>query len=183
MSHAPTTKPFVPLRVVVVTVSDTRDLETDRSGAYLVESLREEGHEVVDRAIVIDDPALIQACVRGFVEHPKVDVVLVTGGTGLAARDVTPEAIAPLVSKPIPGFGELFRWLSFEEIGTSTIQSRAEAALCGEALVFLLPGSPKACRLAWEKILKPQLDFRNRPCNFVEFLPRVSRPTPSASST
>ena len=173
MTTPATTREFIPLRVAVLTVSDTRTAETDKSGAYLDQVLHEAGHGPISRAIVTDDVEIIQAMLRSYVDDATIDVVLVTGGTGLAARDVTPEALAPLVTKPIPGFGELFRWLSYADIGTSTIQSRAEAAMCGETFVFLLPGSTGACRLAWEKILEPQLDHRHRPCNFVELLPRV----------
>jgi molybdenum cofactor biosynthesis protein B len=162
---------FVPLAARVLVISDTRTLETDRSGAYLVESLETAGHRVLSRAVVPDDQPTITNSVRRACED--ADVVLLTGGTGLTVRDVTPEAIAPLVTKPIPGFGELFRWLSYEEIGTSTIQSRVLGALCDRALVFALPGSRNACRTAMEKILVEQLDSRHRPCNFAELLPRM----------
>ncbi len=164
---------FIPVRVGVLTVSDTRTLETDTSGALVVERLLAAGHEVARRAIVRDDQATIREVLRGWIADPQVEVVIATGGTGVTPRDVTPEALAPLVTKPIPGFGELFRWLSFAEIGTSTIQSRAEAALCGETYVFLLPGSNGAVRTAMDKILLSQLDSRHRPCNFVELLPRI----------
>ena len=149
---------MIPVRIAVMTVSDTRTLADDRSGAVLVERLQAAGHELVARSIVRDEVGLIRAQLRWWIAEPQVQVVLVTGGTGVTARDVSPEALAPLVSKPIPGFGELFRWLSFAEIGTSTIQSRAEAALCNKTLVFLLPGSPGACMTAWDKILASQLD-------------------------
>jgi molybdenum cofactor biosynthesis protein B len=167
MSAAPG---FVRLGVAVVTVSDTRTPETDRSGAYLARTAVDAGHHLVSRELVPDEVDTIRAALRRAIDDPAVHVVLTTGGTGMAARDVTPEALAPLVSKAIPGFGELFRWLSFAEIGTATIQSRAEAALCTGTLVFLLPGSPGGCRTAMEKILVPQLDARHRPCNFVELL-------------
>ena len=156
-----------------MTVSDTRTLETDVSGARAVELLEGAGHTVARRTIVPDDVASIRELLGRWVDDPAIDVVVVTGGTGVTARDVTPEAMAPLVSKPIPGFGELFRWLSYDEIGTSTIQSRAEAALCGRAYVFLLPGSPGAVATGLEKIILPQLDSRTRPCNLVELLPRA----------
>lgn len=165
--------PAVSVRIAVLTVSDTRTLADDRSGAVLVELLEQAEHRLVARAIVRDELVLIRERLRAWIADPEIQVVLVTGGTGVTARDVTPEALAPLVSKTIPGFGELFRWLSYAEIGTSTIQSRADAALCGKTLVFLLPGSPNACRTAWTKILAQQLDSRHKPCNFVELLPRM----------
>ncbi len=163
----------VSVRMAVLTVSDTRTLAEDRSGTLLVEQLEQAGHRLIARAIVRDELLLVRDHLRTWIADGEIDVVLVTGGTGLTARDVTPEALAPLISKPIPGFGELFRWISFAEIGTSTIQSRAEAALCGKTLVFLLPGSPNACRTAWTKILAQQLDSRHRPCNFVELFDRL----------
>jgi molybdenum cofactor biosynthesis protein B len=169
---------FVPVRIAVLTVSDTRTLETDTSGGLLVEALGAAGHEIAARRIVTDDLAEIREKLRGWIADPTIDVVVATGGTGITARDVTPDALAPLVTKAIPGFGELFRWLSYAEIGASTIQSRAEAGLCETTLVFTLPGSTGAVRLALEKILLPQLDSRTRPCNFVELLPRVrAQPT------
>jgi molybdopterin adenylyltransferase len=164
---------FIPINVAVLTVSDTRTLETDTSGAALVDTLTRAGHRVVERRIVPDDLGQLRGCFEGWVEDEGIDVVLSTGGTGITGRDQTPEALEPLVTKPIPGFGELFRMLSYAEIGASTIQSRAEAALCGSTLVFMLPGSSGAVRLALDKILIPQLDRRTRPCNFVELMPRL----------
>lgn len=164
---------FIPVRVAVLTISDTRTAETDTSGQAAVELLTGAGHVVAAREIVRDEQAVIEDAFRRFIADPEVDVVVSTGGTGVTPRDVTPEALAPLVSKPIPGFGELFRWISWGEIGTSTIQSRAEAALCDTTYVFLLPGSTGAVRTGLEKILLPQLDVRHRPCNFVELLPRI----------
>jgi molybdopterin adenylyltransferase len=164
---------FIPVQVGVLTVSDTRTLADDRSGQVAVELLEGAGHRVVEREIVVDEVEAIRAVLRGWIASPAVDVIITTGGTGVTARDVTPEAVAPLVSKPIPGFGELFRWLSFQEIGTSTVQSRCEAALCETTYLFVLPGSPGAVRTAMEKILLQQLDNRHRPCNFVELLPRI----------
>jgi molybdopterin adenylyltransferase len=164
---------FVPVCVAILTVSDTRTAADDRSGDAIEARLREAGHHIGARAIVTDDRERITAALRAYVDDPTIDVVISTGGTGVTARDVTPEALAPLVDKPIPGFGELFRWLSYEQIGTSTIQSRAEAALCGGTYVFLLPGSPRAVELAMDRILISQLDSRHRPCNFVELLPRI----------
>jgi molybdenum cofactor biosynthesis protein B len=169
---------FSPLRVAVVTVSDTRTLETDKSGGFIVDALAVAGHTLATRAIVPDDLEGLRATFRGLVEAPDVDVVLATGGTGITQRDITPEALAPLVTKSIPGFGELFRYLSYADIGAATIQSRAEAALCGGTLVFLLPGSTGAVRLALEKIVLPQLDSRTKPCNFAELLPRVRGTAP-----
>lgn len=164
---------FVPVRVAVLTVSDTRTLETDTSGGTVVERLETAGHVVAARRIVPDELGAIREQLRDFIADPEVDVVIATGGTGVTPRDVTPEALAPLVTKPIPGFGELFRWVSWKEIGTSTIQSRAEAALCDTTYVFLLPGSTGAVRTAMDQILLSQLDIRHRPCNFVELLPRI----------
>jgi molybdenum cofactor biosynthesis protein B len=175
-------KPFVPLRVAVLTISDTRTLETDKSGALAAELLSAAGHEISARKIVTDDVDAIRSELRSWTGASAegggragtgggaADAIVMTGGTGIAERDVTPEALAPLVSKPIPGFGELFRWLSYADIGTATIQSRAEAALVGKTLVFALPGSTGAVRLAMEKIIVPQLDARTRPCNFVELI-------------
>jgi len=162
-----------PLRIAVITVSDTRTLETDKSGGLLVDELLGAGHVIAQRKIVKDDLNAIRAAISDGIASVEVDVVITTGGTGITQRDVTPEALQPLVTKAIPGFGELFRWLSYADIGASTIQSRAEAALCGTTLVFLLPGSTGAVRLALDKILLPQLDGRTKPCNFVELLPRV----------
>ena len=164
---------FEPLRIAVLTVSDTRTEADDRSGALLVERLGAAGHELAARVIVRDELEHIIAQLRTWIADDQVQVVVATGGTGITARDVSPEALAAVATKPIPGFGELFRWLSYEEIGTSTIQSRSVAALCGQTLVFMLPGSPGACRTAWDKILIKQLDVRHRPCNFAELLDRV----------
>lgn len=164
---------FIPVHVGVLTVSDTRTLETDTSGQVAVDRLTGAGHVVARRRIVRDEVEAIRGALREWIDDDGVEVIVATGGTGVTPRDVTPEALAPLVTKPIPGFGELFRWLSFSEIGTSTIQSRAEAALCRTTYVFLLPGSPGAVRTAFDKILLSQLDHRHRPCNFVELLPRI----------
>ena len=168
---------FVPIGVGVVTISDTRTLETDASGTYIVEQLAQAGHRVLERRIVRDELSAIQGSLRELCASSELDVIIMTGGTGVTARDVTPEALASVTTKAIPGFGELFRMLSYAEIGASTIQSRAEAALCGTTLVFALPGSTNAVRLALERILLPQLDNRTRPCNFVELLPRIKGET------
>jgi len=166
-------RPFLPLSIAVLTVSDTRSLEEDKSGATLVKLLTEAGHKLGARAIVEDDREAIAAQVRGFIEDPAVDIVITTGGTGFTGRDVTPEAIEPLLDKRMDGFSTVFHQLSLSKIGTSTIQSRATAGLAKTTFVFVLPGSPGACRDAWEGILAAQLDYRHRPCNFVEIMPRL----------
>lgn len=163
---------FLPLTVAVVTVSDTRDLQTDTSGASLVELLGAAGHQIAQRHLIKDELSTIRALFADLIADKGIQVVIATGGTGITARDVTPEALEPLVTKPILGFGELFRSLSYAEIGASTIQSRATAALCQTTLVFVLPGSRGAVRLAMERIILPQLDRRTRPCNFAELMPR-----------
>ncbi len=164
---------FIPVEVGVLTVSDTRTTLDDGSGDTIANLLRGAGHHVAARAIVKDNREQIRAALQAWIDDPAIEVVIATGGTGVTPRDVTPEALAPLVTKPIPGFGELFRWLSYDDIGAATIQSRAEAALCRQTYVFLLPGSPRACEFAMRKILLPQLDHRTRPCNFVMLLPRI----------
>lgn len=167
------TRPFLPVRIAVLTVSDTRGADDDRSGDVLVERLAAAGHVLADRAIVRDDIAAIRDRLRTWIDDPAVDCVIATGGTGLTGRDVTPEAMEALYEKRIDGFGELFRWLSFARIGTSTIQSRATAGMTGGTYLFGVPGSPGACRDAWDDILRHQLDNRFRPCNFVELMPRL----------
>lgn len=164
---------FVAVGCAVVTVSDTRTLSTDKSGRLVTERLESLGHRLVARSILPDDISRIRATVSRYVANPDIDVVITTGGTGITRRDVTPEAIAGLATKHIPGFGELFRWLSFKEIGTSTVQSRADAWLCGDTLVFVLPGSTGAVRLAMDEILREQLDVRHAPCNFIQLMPRI----------
>jgi len=166
---------FLPVGCAVLTVSDTRTVENDTSGALACERLTTMGHRVVSHAIVRDEIPDIRAGVGAHVADDEVSIVILTGGTGLTLRDVTPEACAPLADKRIPGFGELFRQLSYEEIGTSTIQSRADAWVCAGTLVFALPGSPGAVRTAMDRILVQQLDIRQRPCNFIEMLPRIQR--------
>ena len=165
-----------PLRIAIITVSDTRTLDTDKSGGLLMDQLLAAGHVIGQRRIVKDDLDTIRGAFSAGIDDPAIDVVISTGGTGITQRDVTPEAFGPLVTKAIPGFGELFRWLSYADIGAATIQSRAEAGLCGTTLVFMLPGSTGAVKLALEKILLPQLDSRTKPCNFVDLLPRVQAP-------
>ena len=164
---------FIPLRIAVLTVSDTRRMEEDRSGATLAERLEGAGHVLADRRIVTDDVDAIRGVVTAWAEDPSIDAVITTGGTGFTGRDVTPEAIEPLFDKRMEGFSEVFHRISFEKIGTSTIQSRATAGLVRQTFVFVLPGSPGACRDAWDGILAAQLDYRHRPCNFVEILPRL----------
>jgi molybdenum cofactor biosynthesis protein B len=164
---------FVPVKIAILTVSDTRDPGTDRSGDTLVQRATDAGHELVARAIVRDEISEITAQLRSWIADPGVDCVIATGGTGVTGRDVTPEAFAQVYEKEIAGFGELFRWISFQKIGTSTIQSRATAGVAGGTYLFALPGSPGACRDGWDEILRWQLDIRFRPCNFVEIMPRL----------
>lgn len=164
---------FIAVNVAVASISDTRTLATDGSGQLIVDRLTAAGHRVAARAIITDNRDAIRGQLATWIADPAVDVVICTGGTGVTPRDVTPEALAPLVTKAIPGFGELFRWLSYAEIGASTIQSRAEGALCGDTFVFLLPGSTGGVRLAMDQVLLAQLDHRTRPCNFVMLMPRL----------
>lgn len=166
-------RPFIPVRIAVLTVSDTRDAGSDRSGDTLVQRLTDAGHVLAARAIVKDEVSAIVGQLRAWIGDDGVDVVIATGGTGVTGRDVTPEAFEQVYEKRIEGFGELFRWLSFQKIGTSTIQSRATAGVARGTYLFALPGSTGACRDAWDDILVHQLDFRYRPCNFVEILPRL----------
>jgi molybdenum cofactor biosynthesis protein B len=169
---------FQPLRVAVLTVSDSRALAQDRSGDVLVERLERAGHHLAARAIVRDDAQAIARQLRAWVDDPAVEVVLTTGGTGVTGRDVTPEALAAVADKTIPGFGELFRMLSYQKIGTSALQSRADAGVAKGTYIFCLPGSPGACRDGWDEILLSQLDIRHRPCNFAELLPRLREHEP-----
>lgn len=166
-------RPFRPLDMAVLTVSDTRQAADDRSGDILVARLTAAGHRLAARSIVADNREDIERSLRGWIADPAIAVILTTGGTGVTARDVTPEAVEAVTEKLIPGFGELFRWLSYAKIGTSTIQSRALAGIAGRTYIFALPGSPGACADAWDDILVFQLDSRYRPCNFVELLPRL----------
>lgn len=168
-----TVSEFRPLNLCVLTVSDTRTRENDTSGDYLVSALTQAGHQLHERKIVRDDRYAIRAIVAAWIADASVHGVLVTGGTGFTGRDSTPEAVRPLLDKEMPGFGEMFRVLSFEEIGTSTLQSRAFAGLANQTFVFCLPGSTSACKTAWEKLLRAQLDARTRPCNLVALLPRL----------
>jgi molybdenum cofactor biosynthesis protein B len=159
---------FVALNMAVVTVSDTRDESSDTSGQYLAEALSEAGHSLVARAIVKDDVYALRALVSYYIADPLVQVVLVTGGTGFTARDNTPQALIPLMERQIDGFGELFRHISYQEIGTSTVQSRAMAGISNYTAIFCVPGSTGACKTAWTGILSEQLDARHRPCNFID---------------
>ena len=161
------------LRICVLTISDSRTLENDTSGEALVSRLTAAGHALHERALIRDDIYAIRAIVSGWIAATGPQIVLTTGGTGVTGRDVTPEAFHSVYEKEIAGFGELFRWLSYEKIGTSTIQSRATAGVAGGTYLFALPGSPSSCRDAWQDILVHQLDNRFRPCNFVEFMPRL----------
>jgi len=166
-------RPFLAVSIAVLTVSDTRTEADDRSGDTLVARLVESGHTLADRAIVKDDADTIAAQLRGWIADPKIDCVITTGGTGVTGRDVTPEALDRVCEKKIPGFGELFRWISFQKIGTSTIQSRADAGVANGTYLFVVPGSTGACKDAWDEILVHQLDNRFTPCNFVELMPRL----------
>ena len=160
----------------ILTVSDSRSIEDDVSGSYLVDALGTAGHRLIERALLPDDRYQLRAKVSTWIADPQMQVIITTGGTGLTGRDSTPEALSPLFDKTIEGFGELFRALSYEEIGSSTIQSRALGGLANATLVFVLPGSTGACRTAWEKILRNQLDINFKPCNFAELIPRFNEP-------
>jgi molybdenum cofactor biosynthesis protein B len=173
MSKLDESRPFLPVNIAVLTVSDTRSLAEDRSGDALAERVRAAGHIVIERKIVKDEQALIAAQLKAWIADPRVDVVIATGGTGVTGRDVTPEAFHAVYEKEIMGFGELFRWLSYAKIKTSTIQSRATAGVAGGTYLFALPGSPGAVKDAWDDIIVHQLDNRHRPCNLVELMPRL----------
>lgn len=164
---------FLPVRIAILTISDTRSAADDRSGDLLQSMLSEAGHVLANRQLVRDDQDAIRSIVEGWINDPAIDCVITTGGTGFTGRDVTPEAIRPLFEKEIEGFAILFHLLSFQKVGTSTIQSRACAGVARGTYIFCLPGSPGACRDGWEGILKLQLDARHRPCNFVEIMPRL----------
>ena len=167
------TRQFIPLMIAVLTVSDTRALADDKSGTTLAERIAAAGHTVFERAIVADDVDAIRAQMRAWIDAPAVDVIISTGGTGFTGRDVTPEAVEPLFEKRMEGFATLFLMVSHAKIGTSAIQTRATAGVAGATYIFCLPGSPGACRDAWDEILVHQLDYRYRPCNFVEIMPRL----------
>ena len=173
MAGIDASREFIPLKIAVLTISDTRQLADDKSGATLVERIEKTGHAVVDRAIVTDDIEAIRSRVKTWIADSAIDVIITTGGTGFTGRDVTPEAIEPLFEKRMEGFSTLFLLVSQAKIGTSAIQTRATAGVAGATYIFCLPGSPGACRDAWDDILVHQLDYRYRPCNFVEIMPRL----------
>ncbi|RUM97266.1 molybdenum cofactor biosynthesis protein B [Pseudaminobacter arsenicus] len=168
-----TDRPFIPVRIAVLTVSDSRALADDRSGQTLVDRIAEAGHILADRAIVTDDKDKIRERVLAWSQDEAIDVVITTGGTGFTGRDVTPDALEPIFEKRMDGFSIAFHRLSYDKIGTSTVQSRATGGVVNATFVFVLPGSPGACRDAWDGILKAQLDYRHMPCNFVEIMPRL----------
>jgi molybdenum cofactor biosynthesis protein B len=174
MSEVTAERDFLPVNIAVLTISDTRTLEDDKSGNILVDRIEGAGHVVVDRDLIKDSVSSIISKLGGWISKENIDVVISTGGTGVTGRDVTPEAFQSVYEKTIPGFGELFRMLSFDKIGTSTIQSRATAGVAGGTYLFALPGSPGACKDAWDDILVHQLDYRFKPCNFVELMPRLT---------
>jgi molybdenum cofactor biosynthesis protein B len=173
MNRIDETRPFIPLNIAVLTVSDTRTEKTDKSGDVLAKMIAEAGHHLADRAIVTDDEKAVRKQVKKWIKDKDVDVVITTGGTGFSPRDVTPEALQPLFDKEIGGFSALFHMLSYQSVGTSTVQSRACGGLAGGTYIFCVPGSPGACEDAWNGILKYQLDNRHRPCSFIEVMPRV----------
>ena len=174
MARLDESRPFIAVNIAVLTVSDTRTLANDTSGDALAARIAAAGHRVADRAIEKDDAVAIERHLRGWIADPQIDVVITTGGTGVTGRDVTPEAFERVWDKPIEGFGELFRWLSFQSIGTSTVQSRACAGVARGTYLFALPGSTGAVKDGWDGILASQLDNRHRPCNFVELMPRLN---------
>jgi molybdenum cofactor biosynthesis protein B len=182
MAKLDETYPFKPLNIAVLTVSDTRDRKSDTSGDVLAARIAEAGHTLAARAIVTDDLGTIRAKVEGWIASPGVDVVITTGGTGFTARDVTPEAVKPLFEKEMEGFAVLFHMISFKQVETSTIQSRACGGVAKGTYIFCLPGSPGACKDGWDGILKWQLDSRHRPCNLVEIMPRLQETAPADQS-
>ncbi len=173
MSRIDESRPFIPVAIAVLTVSDSRSMKEDRSGDVLVQRIRDSGHNLVDRSLVTDDVEIIRETVQNWIDNESIDVVVTTGGTGFTGRDVTPDALEPLFEKRMDGFSIAFHQLSHQKIGTSTIQSRATAGLTKTTFIFCLPGSPGACKDAWDGILANQLDYRHMPCNFVEIMPRL----------
>jgi len=173
MAKIDESRTFLPVKIALLTISDSRSLETDVSGQRLAEMITADGHEVVSRDIIIDDIADIAARLKALAADPEVDVVISSGGTGVTGRDVTPEAFKQVMGKEIEGFGELFRWISYQKVGTSTMQSRAVGGVVMGTYIFALPGSPSACKDGWMEILRFQLDSRFRPCNLVELMPRL----------
>jgi molybdenum cofactor biosynthesis protein B len=173
-AHGGGDRVFVPIRIAVLTVSDSRDEQSDKSGRLLVERLTRAGHQLSEKLIVPDDIYLIRAAISRWIADPQVNVVITTGGTGVTGRDGTPEAVEPLLDKVLEGFGEMFRSVSYADIGTSTLQSRALAGVANATYVFCVPGSSGACATAWDKLIAAQLDSRTRPCNLVELMPRLT---------
>ena len=173
MSHASNKREFAPLDIAVLTVSDSRNEETDKSGKLLADRLQAAGHRLAEKRIVPDEVYQIRAVVAGWIADPDVNAVITTGGTGVTGRDGTPEAVSPLLDKTIDGFGEVFRAISYEQIKTSTIQSRAMAGVANGTYVFCVPGSSGACATAWDELISAQLDIRTRPCNLAELMPRL----------
>jgi molybdenum cofactor biosynthesis protein B len=172
MSRTSSEAKFIPLRLAVLTISDSRTPDNDTSGDYLCDSLQEAGHHLAHRKIVIDDRYALRAEVSALIANDDIDIVLTTGSTGLTGRDLAPEALEPLFDKSIEGFGELFRAASVKDIGAATIQSRAFAGLANGTVIFCMPGSPNACKTGWEEVIRPQLDARTRPCNLANLMPR-----------
>jgi molybdenum cofactor biosynthesis protein B len=172
-SHLEQERRFIPLNIAILTISDTRTEETDKSGRLLVERLSNTGHHLYEKVILPDDIYKVRACVARWCADERVQVVIATGGTGLTGRDSTPEAVRPLFDKELPGFGEIFRVISYDDVGTSTIQSRAIAGVSNGTYIFCLPGSTGACATAWDAVIQRQLDYRTRPCNLVELMPRL----------
>jgi molybdenum cofactor biosynthesis protein B len=168
-----TQRQFIPLNIAIMVVSDSRTEATDTSGKTLVDRLTETGHHCADKAIIADDIYLIRAKLSNWIADPSINAIITTGGTGVTGRDGTPEAVQPLLDKELTGFGEVFRSLSYDEIGTSTMQSRAIAGVANGHYIFCVPGSSGACRTAWDKLISAQLDYRTRPCNLVEVMPRL----------
>ncbi len=166
-------KSFIPVNIAIMTVSDSRTEDNDTSGKALVDRLTEAGHRLAEKLIVVDDIYKIRAVMSRWIADPKVNVVISTGGTGLTGRDITPEAVKPLLDKEIEGIGELFRWISYQDIKTSTVASRALGGVANGTFIFCLPGSTGACKTGWDEIIGPQLDYRNAPCNMVELMPRL----------
>lgn len=173
MSDSASAREFIPVSIAALTISDTRTEADDRSGDALAQRLTDAGHRLADRRIVADDIYQIRAAVSAWIAAPDIQAVITTGGTGVSGRDGSPEAVAPLLDKTLDGFGEVFRALSFDDIGASTVQSRALAGVANATYIFVLPGSPGACKLAWDKLIALQLDYRTRPCNLVEMMPRL----------
>nr|VFK43616.1 MAG: molybdenum cofactor biosynthesis protein B [Candidatus Kentron sp. TC]VFK45120.1 MAG: molybdenum cofactor biosynthesis protein B [Candidatus Kentron sp. TC]VFK58301.1 MAG: molybdenum cofactor biosynthesis protein B [Candidatus Kentron sp. TC] len=173
-AHGPKDRYFIPLSIAVLTISDSRTEETDGSGKVLVERLTDKGHSLAEKRIVPDDMYGVRAVVSHWIADPNIQVIISTGGTGLTARDGTPEAVKPLLDKEIEGFGEMFRAVSLDEIGSSALQSRALAGVANGTYLFCLPGSSGACRTGWDRLIEAQLDYRTRPCNFVELMPQLS---------